>query len=73
MTNTPKCLTRDPLTTTTKEDEIELKEQELSRVTGGDGKNLPPPTSPPYAGSGLGGVPVDHGGVDRGDFGPAAQ
>jgi hypothetical protein len=36
MTNTPKSLTRDPLTTTTKEDEIELMEQEqLSRVTGG--------------------------------------
>jgi hypothetical protein len=73
MTNTPKSLTREPLTTTTKEDEIELMEQELSRVTGGDGKNLPPPTNPPYAGSGLGGGPVDHGGVDRGDFGPAAQ
>jgi hypothetical protein len=36
MTNTSKSLTRDPLTTTTKEDEIELMEQEqLSRVTGG--------------------------------------
>jgi hypothetical protein len=36
MTNTSKSLTREPLTTTTKEDEIELMEQEqLSRVTGG--------------------------------------
>ena len=35
MTNTTKSPTRDPSTTTTKEGEIELMEQELSRVTGG--------------------------------------
>jgi hypothetical protein len=36
MTNTPKSPTRDPSTTTTKEDEIESMEQEqLGRVTGG--------------------------------------
>jgi hypothetical protein len=36
MTNTPKSpTTRDPLTTSKKEGEFELREQELGRVTGG--------------------------------------
>jgi bacteriocin-like protein len=49
----------------------ELTTEELSRVTGGDGKNQGPPPPPPVvwgtfpSGSG--------GGVDRGDFGPAAK
>ena len=35
MTDTPKSSPRDRLTVTTKEGEIELTEQELTRVAGG--------------------------------------